>query len=100
MADAERRRLSPRRGARRAQPPPPNAPRRAAGIPVTRLGLLVLLLIGYWLGRFAAFVPSDGLRVIDVVIAVVSAVALALWYRRRAREYMRLRAEERARRSR
>ena len=97
MANAERRRLSPRRGARRAQPPPPTAPRRAAGIPVTRLGLLVLLLIGYWLGRVATLLPGDGF---DIVIAVASAITLALWYRRRAREYMRLRAGERARRSR
>ena len=78
-------------------PAPPSAARAAAGIPVTRLGLLVLLLLGYWLGRLAALVPGDAL---DIAIAVVSAVALALWYRRRARKYMRLRAEERARRSR
>ncbi len=57
----------------------------------------MLLLLGYWLGRIAAVVPGD---VFDIAIAVVSAIVLALWYRRRAREYMRLRAEERARRSR
>jgi len=57
----------------------------------------VLLLLGYWLGRLAALVPGD---IFDIAIAVLSAVVLALWYRRRARAYMRLRAEERARRSR
>ena len=57
----------------------------------------MLLLLGYWLGRLAALVPGD---IFDIAIAVLSAVVLALWYRRRARAYMRLRAEERARRSR
>ena len=80
-----------------APPTRPTATRRAAGIPVTLLGLLVLLLLGYWLGRLAALVPGD---VFDIAIAVASAVALAIWYRRRAREYMRLRSEERRRRTR
>ena len=64
------------------------------GIPVTRLGLLVLLLLGFWIGRVAAIAPGDG---VEIVVALVSAVALALWYRRRAREYLRLRSGARER---
>jgi hypothetical protein len=98
VAGAERRRRAPRRGRRGARPPqPPAAPaQRFRGIPVTRLGLLVLLLLGFWLGRAASLFPGD---VLDVAVAVVSAVALALWYRRRAREYMRQRAAARERAS-
>ena len=102
MSGEQRRRLSRRRARREAAPPPPPATpthggRGPTGIPVTRLGLLVLLLLGFWLGRLASLVPGD---VFDIAIAVISAVVLALWYRRRAREYMRLRAQERARRAR
>ena len=53
-----------------------------------------MLLLGFWIGRVAAIVPGDG---VEIIVAGISAVALALWYRRRAREYMRLRAESRER---
>ena len=54
----------------------------------------MLLLLGFWIGRVAAIVPGDG---VELIVAGISAVALALWYRRRAREYMRMRAESRER---
>ena len=50
-----------------------------------------MLLFGYWLGRFAAFLPSGGLDPLDLVVAAVSAVLLMVWYRRRARRYLEAR---------
>ena len=94
MAARGRRRRLLRREERRGQALPAPAARPFQGIPVTRLGLLVLLLLGFWIGSVAAIVPGDG---IEFVVAGISAVALALWYRRRAREYMRLRTESRKR---
>lgn len=95
MGGAERRRRARRRGEGR-RPAPPLA-RAFRGIPVTRIGLLLLILVGFWIGRLAALLPADELRVLDVVAALASALALAIWYRRRAREYLRLRAEARER---
>ena len=95
MAGRDRRRRTQRREVRRGQSLPAPVARVFRGIPVTRLGLLVLLLLGFWIGRVAAIVPGDG---VEILVAGISAVALALWYRRRAREYMRMRAESRERR--
>ena len=94
MAARDRRRRTLRRGGRRGPGLPAPTTRVLQGIPVTRLGLLVLLLLGFWIGRVAAIVPGDG---VELVVAGISAVTLALWYRRRAREYMRLRAESKQR---
>ena len=94
MGRRERRRRTLRRGERPGPALPAPVARVFRGIPVTRLGLLVLLLLGFWIGRVAAIVPGDG---VEILVAGISAVALALWYRRRAREYMRLRAESRER---
>ena len=93
MAARKRRRRVPR-GEGRAGGLAAPVTRTLQGIPVTRLGLLVLLLLGFWIGRVAAVVPGDG---VELVVAVVSAVALAIWYRRRAREYMQLRSANRRR---
>ena len=94
MPGRDRRRRSLRRGGRRGPALPSPVAQAFRGIPVTRLGLLVLLLLGFWVGRVAALVPGDG---VEFLAALVSAVALAFWYRRRAREYMRMRAESRER---
>ena len=94
MSGRERRRRSLRRGPRRGGALPAPVTRTLRGIPVTRLGLLVLLLLGFWIGRVSALAPGDG---VEIVVALISAVALALWYRRRAREYLRLRAAARER---
>ncbi len=94
MAARERRRRTLRREGRRGSGLPAPTTRVLQGIPVTRLGLLVLLLLGFWIGRVAAIVPGDG---VELIVAGISAVTLALWYRRRAREYMRLRAESKRR---
>lgn len=93
MAGRRRRRRIPRREGRGEGLPAP-VTRTYQGIPVTRLGLLVLLLLGFWIGRIAA-VPSGDL--IEFVVAGISAVALAIWYRRRAREYMQMRSANRRR---
>ena len=93
VADRERRRRILRREGRGEGLPAPVV-RTFQGIPVTRLGLLVLLLLGFWIGRVAAVVPGD---MVEFVVAVVSAVTLAIWYRRRAREYMQMRSANRRR---
>lgn len=96
MGGAERRRRARRRGGEERPPAPPPA-RAFRGIPVTRAGLLLLIMIGFWIGRLATLLPDGELRVLDVAAALASALALAIWYRRRAREYLRLRAESRER---
>ncbi len=57
----------------------------------SRLGIAIVLLFGYWLGRFAEFLPAGGLDALDLVVAAVSAVLLMVWYRRRARRYLEAR---------
>lgn len=52
---------------------------------------MLLLIAGYWVGRFAAVIPPGGLDAVDLVLAALSAVLLMLWYRRRARRYLRTR---------
>ena len=56
-----------------------------------------LLVLGYWLGRFATLIPPDGVFVFDVLVAAGGALLLALWYRRRMRRYLVQRAAERER---
>ena len=94
MPGRERRRRSLRRSGQRGRALPSPVAQAFRGIPVTRLGLLLLLLLGFWIGRVAALVSGDG---VEFLAALLSAVALAFWYRRRAREYMRMRAEARDR---
>lgn len=95
---SRRRRFRPRRGETPA-PPPAAAPRVASerGGP-GRLGVVLLLLLGYWLARVATFLPADPLQLLDIVVALLIAVLLAVWYRRRAKRYLEARqaAEQRA----
>ena len=59
-----------------------------------------MLLVGYWLGRIATLVPTDALPALDITAALLCAVLFAVWYRRRAREYLATRqAAERERRA-
>ncbi len=55
------------------------------------------LLFGYWLARVATFLPADPLQVLDIGVALLSAVLIAVWYRRGARRYMETRQAERQR---
>ena len=96
MASRRRRRFSARRPERRQQRPPA-APLSVAAPGGIRLGVLGLLVLGYWLARFAAFIPGDGIFVLDVLVAAGGALLLALWYRRRMRRYLVQRAAERER---
>lgn len=94
MAARDRRRRSARREGKRGTAFPQPASQIVRGILVTRLGVFVLLLLGFWIGRAAAVVPGD---IVEFAVALISAVALALWYRRRARQYMQTRAASRGR---
>ena len=73
-------------------PPRPSPTRRPS-----RLGIALSLLVGYWIGRFATFVPADALPVLDIAAALLSAVLFAVWYRRGARRYLEDRQAERQR---
>ena len=74
-------------------PPPARLVRTAP----SRLAMLLLLSIGYWIGRFASLLPVSELRVADVVVAIGSAITLALWYRRQARRVLAARNARRGR---
>ena len=52
------------------------------------MGFALVLLAGFWIGRFVGFLPSGGLDVVDLVVAALSAALLTVWYRRRARRYL------------
>ena len=93
---SRRRRFSAHRPERRKQRPPA-APLSVAAPRGIRLGVVGLLVLGYWLGRFATLIPPDGVFVFDVLAAAGGALLLALWYRRRMRRYLVQRAAERER---
>ena len=95
---AEGRRRSARRARRPPPPPAREIPHRRA-IPISRLGVLLVLLSGFWTGLFVGLLPNSVLNPLSLAIAVLSAVVLAFWYRRRAREYMQRRAASRDRSS-
>ena len=84
---SRRRRFRPRRS---EAPSPPAAAPRPAGRR-SRLGIALTLLIGYWFGRFATFVPADALPLLDIAAALLSAVLFAIWYRRGAKRYLEAR---------
>ena len=84
---SRRRRFRPRRS--EAQPAPAAPPRPAGG--VSLLAVLLILLVGYWLGRFATFFPADALPLLDIGAALLCAVLFAVWYRRRAKRYLEAR---------
>ncbi|MYA19528.1 MAG: hypothetical protein F4Z25_04505 [Chloroflexi bacterium] len=93
-----RRRFRPRRGD--AQAPPSAAADARPGGRTSLLFVLLVLLVGYWLGRIATLVPTDALPALDITAALLCAVLFAVWYRRRAREYLATRqAAERERRA-
>ena len=69
----------------------PSASEEPAARGISRLALTLILLLGFWLGWFAALVPSGAVGALNWVIAATSAVLLTLWYRRRARRYLRTR---------
>ena len=91
---SRRRRFRPRRSETR--PPPVAAASLAARLP-SRLGIALSLLVGYWIGRFATFVPADALPMLDIAAALLSAVLFAVWYRRGARRYLEARQAARQR---
>ena len=95
---SRRRRFRPRRSETPA-PPAAAAEPRAPGEPGrrSRLGIVLTLLFGYWLARVATFLPTDPLQVLDIGVALLSAVLLAVWYRRGARRYMETRQAARRR---
>lgn len=98
---SRRRRFRPRRREAPAQrsadlPTPHEVSARAASPPVaaarrSRLGITLALLAGYWIGRVAMLMPADALPVLDIAVALLSAVLFAVWYRRRARRYLETR---------
>ena len=62
------------------------------------MGLALVLLAGFWIGRFVGLLPAGGLDLVDLVVAALSAALLTVWYRRRARRYLESRgARTRAR---
>ena len=91
---SRRRRFRSRRS--EAPSPPAAATPRPAGRR-SRLGVAITLLAGYWVGRFATFVPADALPVLDIVAALLSAVLFTVWYRRGARRYLEARQAARQR---
>ena len=91
---SRRRRFRPRRS-EAPSPPAAIAPRPTGRR--SRLGVAITLLAGYWIGRFATFVPADALPVLDIVAALLSAVLFAVWYRRGARRYLEARQAARQR---
>ena len=94
---SRRRRFRPRRS---ETPAPPAAAEPRTPIEPgrrSRLGIVLALLFGYWLARVATFLPTDPLQVLDIGVALLSAVLLAVWYRRGARRYMETRQAERQR---
>ena len=91
---SRRRRFRPRRS--EAPSPPAAAAPRPTGRR-SRLGVALTLLVGYWIGRFATFVPADALPVLDIAAALLSAVLFAVWYRRGARRYLDARQAARQR---
>jgi len=80
-----RRRVTPARDTSTALPPPPASTgdeRRSL------VGPIIVLLLGVWLGRAFQLLPSGLESAAGIVLALASAVLIAIAYRRWARAQM------------
>ncbi len=70
---------------RRRRLPPPDAPspRRS------RLAIWLTLALGAWLGRIVVLLPDWAPRLFDLLLAIGTALAIAIWYRLRLRRMLK-----------
>lgn len=82
---ADRRR--PRRlASRRLAPPPVAAPATAGGR--SRLGLVLAILVGIWVGQTLSNISGAPGDILDVLLVGATAITIALIFRRQARSYV------------
>ena len=67
---------------RRLPAPDVHSPRRS------RLAIWLTLALGAWLGRIVFLLPDGTQRLFDLLLAITTAGAVAIWYRRRLRRML------------
>jgi len=79
-----------RRASARRLPPPAETTRitQQPPAPRSRLGLVLAVLIGVWLGQVLANITGSTGDVLDILLVGATAVVVAMLFRRQARGYV------------